>query len=69
MEQFFFDNVFGNLKKSMLFIYLIIRYSTIFHREESSHKNRKKLQMTTVLPFLTVVEIQAIVIGNENEMR
>lgn len=44
MEQFFFDNVFGNLKKTMLFTYLIIRYSTIFHREESSHKNRKKLK-------------------------
>lgn len=40
-HQLFSDNVFGDLKNNMIFIYVNKRYNTIFHREESSHKNRK----------------------------
>lgn len=35
------ENVFGNQKKSMIFIYLNIKSNIIFHREESSYENRK----------------------------
>lgn len=38
MEQPFFGDVFGNLKKSMIFTYSNIISNSIFHREESSNK-------------------------------
>lgn len=65
--------MFGNLKKSMFFTYLNIRSNTIFHREESSHKVGKITNdkgRTKALPlFNIVVEMQAIVIGKEKEIR
>lgn len=61
------------LENNMISIYLNKRHNSTFHKEENSYKNRKNTGdkcRPKVLPYFNIVlEMWAIVIGKEKEIR